>query len=244
MGKSLRAVNPGTKRHLPDTPRRSAPTKLASKGALYANTSHPAKEAARRGHSSPKVGALATPAGVMPWMACASGQSSARTGRTSKSSSTVPARSTSGDLKQLAVRRVQTRGFGIEESETRPWLAGEGRSSIPPSWNIPPLQDDNAAIKEHAMDSQPTCPLEIKVELLLELMGLVAARLGRLADAEPSPENRAECLKALDIVLDKRFQFDPDNRGQVEALTAEFDSYAEILKRKLQRVEESARATG
>lgn len=94
------------------------------------------------------------------------------------------------------------------------------------------------------MDSQPTCPLEIKVELLLELMGLVAARLGRLADAEPSPENRAECLKALDIVLDRRFQFNVDDRGQVEELTAEFDSYAEILKRKLQRVEESARTTG
>jgi hypothetical protein len=118
-----------------------------------------------------------------------------------------------------------------------------GRPSISPIWNTPPLQDDNAAIKEHAMDSRPNCPLEIKVELLLELMGLVAARLGRLADAESSSEKRAECLKALDIVLDKRFQFDPDDRGQVEALTAEFDNYAEILKRKLQRVEESARAT-
>jgi hypothetical protein len=113
--------------------------------------------------------------------------------------------------------------------------------SITPSRSTPHLQGDNAVVKEHV--TQPTCPLEIKVELLLELMGLVAARLGRLADAESSSEKRAECLKALDIVLDKRFQFDPDDRGQVEALTAEFDSYAEILKRKLQRVEESARAT-
>ena len=92
------------------------------------------------------------------------------------------------------------------------------------------------------MDSRPTCPLEIKVELLLELMGVVAARLGRLAAAEPSPEKRAECIKARDIVLDKRFQFNPDDAGQVEALTAEFDRYAEILATKLGQVAGTAHA--
>lgn len=86
------------------------------------------------------------------------------------------------------------------------------------------------------MQTQPTCPLEIKVELLLELMSVVAARLGRLAAAEASSEKRAECIKARDIVLDKRFQFDPDSPEQVDALTAEFDRYAEILKTKLHQV--------
>lgn len=92
------------------------------------------------------------------------------------------------------------------------------------------------------MQSRPNCPLEIKVELLLELMSVVAARLGRLAAAEPFPEKQAECIKARDIVLDKRFQFDPDDAGQVEALTAEFDRYAEILATKLSQVAGTAHA--
>lgn len=93
---------------------------------------------------------------------------------------------------------------------------------------------DNAFVM--TPDKQPYCPTEIKVELLLELMALVAARLSNLAAAQHLPEEQAAMLKARDAMLEQRFQFDPDDRAQVEALTGEFDSYAQILERKLSEV--------
>lgn len=81
----------------------------------------------------------------------------------------------------------------------------------------------------------PECPLAMQCDILIELMASVAARLGRLRAAEPSPQRQARYEKARDLVLDQRFKFDPDDETQVLKLIARHDRFAGLLAARLRR---------
>lgn len=78
-------------------------------------------------------------------------------------------------------------------------------------------------------------PVSCHCGILLELMSVVAARLARLHAAESSPQRRARYDKARGLVLDQRFQFDPDNAAQVSKLIARHDRLAGLLAARLHR---------
>ena len=78
-------------------------------------------------------------------------------------------------------------------------------------------------------------PVTCQCGILLELMAVVAARLARLQAAEPSPQRRARYDKACGLVLDQRFQFDPDCAAQVSKLLARHDRFAGLLAARLRR---------
>lgn len=76
---------------------------------------------------------------------------------------------------------------------------------------------------------QDETPSELRAELLLELIASVTARLARMEAIAASPEKRAEYAAVRQGLLAKRFQFDPHDGAQVDALTQEFEGYARAL---------------
>ncbi|WP_028998157.1 hypothetical protein [Azohydromonas australica] len=78
-------------------------------------------------------------------------------------------------------------------------------------------------------------PVTWQCDILLELMATVAVRLARLQAAEPSRRRQARYDKARDLVLDQRFQFDPDDAAQVSKLIARHDWFAGLLAARLSR---------
>ncbi len=76
---------------------------------------------------------------------------------------------------------------------------------------------------------QDETPAELRAELLLELIASVTARLARMEASAASPEKRAKYAAVRQGLLAKRFQFDPHDGGQIDALTREFEGYATVL---------------
>lgn len=61
-------------------------------------------------------------------------------------------------------------------------------------------------------------PLHVHIEVMLEDIAVISARLHRNEQAEPSPEKRAHLRVIIKAVRAIRFQFDIHNEGEVMAM--------------------------
>ena len=73
-------------------------------------------------------------------------------------------------------------------------------------------------------------PLHVHVEVMLEEIAGISARLQQMEQVEQSPEKRKE-LKAIGkAVRAMRFQFDPYNEGEVMAMVRKISQYAKAMQ--------------
>ena len=73
-------------------------------------------------------------------------------------------------------------------------------------------------------------PLHVHVEVMLEEIAVISARLKQMEQAEPSPEKRKELRAIGKAVRAMRFQFDPYNEGEVMAMVRKISQYAKAMQ--------------
>jgi addiction module RelB/DinJ family antitoxin len=89
-----------------------------------------------------------------------------------------------------------------------------------------------AAPVQAAADGQEpvNVPLHVHIEVMLEEIAVISARLQQMEQAEQSPEKRKELRKIGKAVRAMRFQFDPYNEGEVMAMVRKISQYAKALQ--------------
>ena len=73
-------------------------------------------------------------------------------------------------------------------------------------------------------------PLHVHVEVMLEEIAVISARLQQMEQADPSPEKRKELRAIGKAVRAMRFQFDPYNEGEVMAMVRKISQYAKAMQ--------------
>jgi len=73
-------------------------------------------------------------------------------------------------------------------------------------------------------------PLHVEVEVLLEQMAAITARLSELEQGETDAAKRAELVQVRKAMQAMRFQFDPYNECEVLAMVQRIGQYASALQ--------------
>ena len=73
-------------------------------------------------------------------------------------------------------------------------------------------------------------PLHVHVEVMLEEIAVISARLQQMEQVEQSPEKRKELRAIGKAVRAMRFQFDPYNEGEVMAMVRKISQYAKAMQ--------------
>jgi addiction module RelB/DinJ family antitoxin len=73
-------------------------------------------------------------------------------------------------------------------------------------------------------------PLHVHIEVMLEEIAVISARLQQMEQAEQSPEKRKELREIGKAVRAMRFQFDPYNEGEVMAMVRKISQYAKAMQ--------------
>ncbi len=73
-------------------------------------------------------------------------------------------------------------------------------------------------------------PLHVEVEVLLEQMAAINARLFELEESESASLRRTEIAKVREAVQAMRFQFDPYSKDEVLAMVQQIGQYASALR--------------
>ena len=76
----------------------------------------------------------------------------------------------------------------------------------------------------------PNVPLHIHIEVMLEEIAVISARLQQMEQAEPSAATRKELREIGKAVRAMRFQFDPYNEDQVMATVRTISQYARAMQ--------------
>ena len=93
-----------------------------------------------------------------------------------------------------------------------------------------------AAPVQAAADGQEplNVPLHVHIEVMLEEIAGISARVQQMEQAEQSPEKRKELREIGKAVRAMRFQFDPYNEGEVMAMVRKISQYAKAMQPALQ----------
>ena len=73
-------------------------------------------------------------------------------------------------------------------------------------------------------------PLHVHIEVMLEEIAVISARLQQMEQAEQSPEKRKELRDIGKAVRAMRFQFDPYNETEVMATVRKISQYAKAMQ--------------
>ena len=73
-------------------------------------------------------------------------------------------------------------------------------------------------------------PLHVHIEVMLEEIAVISARLQQMEQAEQSPEKRKELREIGKAVRAMRFQFDPYNGGEVMTMVRKISQYAKAIQ--------------
>ena len=73
-------------------------------------------------------------------------------------------------------------------------------------------------------------PLHVHIEVMLEEIAVISARLQQMEQAEQSPEKRKELRETGKAVRAMRFQFDPYNVGEVMTMVRKIGQYAKAMQ--------------
>lgn len=73
-------------------------------------------------------------------------------------------------------------------------------------------------------------PLHVHIEVMLEEIAGISAKLAQMEQAEQSPEKRKELRAIGKAVRAMRFQFDPYNEGEVMAMVRKISQYAKAMQ--------------
>jgi DNA-damage-inducible protein J len=73
-------------------------------------------------------------------------------------------------------------------------------------------------------------PLHVHIELMLEEIAVITARLQQMEQAETSADKRKELRAISKAVRAMRFQFDPYNEGEVMAMVRKISQYAKAMQ--------------
>ena len=73
-------------------------------------------------------------------------------------------------------------------------------------------------------------PLHVHIEVMLEEIALISARLQQMEQAEQFPEKRKELRDIGKAVRAMRFQFDPYNETEVMATVRKISQYARAMQ--------------
>ena len=99
-----------------------------------------------------------------------------------------------------------------------------------------PLPDAVARVQaapvQAAADGQEplNVPLHVHIEVMLEQIAVISARLQQMERAEQSPEKRKELREIGKAVRALRFQFDPYNEGEVITMVRKISQYAKAMQ--------------
>ncbi len=88
------------------------------------------------------------------------------------------------------------------------------------------------AAQVQAADGQEplNVPLHVHIEVMLEEIAVISARLQQMEQAEQSPEKRKELREIGKAVRAMRFQFDPYNEGEVMSMVRKISQYAKAMQ--------------
>jgi antitoxin component of RelBE/YafQ-DinJ toxin-antitoxin module len=73
-------------------------------------------------------------------------------------------------------------------------------------------------------------PLHVEVEVMLEQMAAITAKLFDLEHGETDTDKRGELAKVRQALQALRFQFDPYSRTEVQALVQRISHFADSLR--------------
>jgi addiction module RelB/DinJ family antitoxin len=73
-------------------------------------------------------------------------------------------------------------------------------------------------------------PLHVHIEVMLEEIAVITARLQQMEQAETSADKRKELRAISKAVRAMRFQFDPYNEGEVMAMVRKISQYAKAMQ--------------
>jgi len=73
-------------------------------------------------------------------------------------------------------------------------------------------------------------PLHVHVEVMLEEIAVISARLQQMEQAEQAPEKRKELREIGKAVRAMRFQFDPYNEVEAMAMVRKISQYAKAMQ--------------
>ena len=94
-----------------------------------------------------------------------------------------------------------------------------------------PFSVQAVPVRAAAEDSGPLAvPLHVHIEVMLEEVAAISARLQQLEQAESSPDKRKELRDIGKAVRAMRFQFDPYNGDEVMATVGKISRYAQALQ--------------
>ena len=80
------------------------------------------------------------------------------------------------------------------------------------------------------VQEQLDVPLHVHIEVMLEEIVVISARLQQMEQAEQAPEKRKELREIGKAVRAMRFQFDPYNEVEVRAMVRKISQYATPVK--------------
>ena len=89
-----------------------------------------------------------------------------------------------------------------------------------------------AAPVQAAADGQEplNVPLHVHIEVMLEEIAVISARLQQMEQAEQAPEKRKELREIGKAVRAMRFQFDPYNEAEVMSMVRKISQYAKAMQ--------------
>ena len=73
-------------------------------------------------------------------------------------------------------------------------------------------------------------PLHVHIEMMLEEIAVISARLQQMEQAEQAPDKRKELREIGKAVRAMRFQFDPYNEAEVMAMVRKISQYAKAVQ--------------
>ena len=76
----------------------------------------------------------------------------------------------------------------------------------------------------------PIVPLHVHIEVMLEEIAVISARLQQMEQTEPLAAKRKELREIGKAVSAMRFQFDPYNEGEVMAMVRTISQYARAMQ--------------
>lgn len=85
-------------------------------------------------------------------------------------------------------------------------------------------------------------PLHVHIEVMLEEIAVISARLQQMEQAEQAPEKRKELREIGKAVRAMRFQFDPYNEVEVMAMVRKISQYAKAMQPARQPANQQAHA--
>jgi len=94
-----------------------------------------------------------------------------------------------------------------------------------------PFPVQTAPVQAAADGQDPdNVPLHVHIEVMLEEIAAISARLQQMEQAEQSPEKRKELREIGKAIRAMRFQFDPYNETEVMATVRKISRYARAMQ--------------